>query len=137
MRHIIFVCLLMLPLAFAQADSAPANSARQLATITVGEANALIQQHKQNEQFVILDVRTPDEFAQGHLHNAKLINYRAADFSDQLNALDKSKTYLIYCRSGGRSAGALRMMDQQGFSSVYNMDGGFTEWDQAALPSTR
>jgi len=111
-----------------------AYAAQNLQTISVTESNALIQQNKSNNQFSIIDVRTPKEYAQGHLANSKLINFRDNDFETKLNELDKSKTYLIYCRSGGRSGMALTAMERLGFESVYNMDGGFNEWSSAAFP---
>ena len=64
---------------------------------------------------VILDVRTPEETAAGKIPNAVEINIQAADFEQQLNRLDKSKTYLVYCKAGGRSARACSTMEDIGF----------------------
>lgn len=111
-----------------------AHGAPNLQTISVAESNALIESHKSNANFVILDVRTPGEYAQGHLKQSQLLDFRAEGFEEKLNTLDKSKSYLIYCRSGGRSGMALKLMEKQGFQSVYNMDGGFNEWSRAEFP---
>lgn len=112
-------------------------AAQNLSTISVAESHALIQTNSDNANFIVLDVRTPAEYAQGHLQQSRLLNFRSNEFAAQLNGLDKSKTYLIYCRSGGRSGQALQLMEQQGFKSVYNMDGGFNEWRDAAFPFER
>ncbi len=82
---------------------------------------------------VILDVRTPAEVAEGVIGIPMIIDYREADFKEQLLALDKSKTYLVYCKGGGRSGQAKILMDANGFESVYDLQGGITDWRSAGL----
>jgi len=77
---------------------------------------------------VLLDVRTPEEFAQGHLKNAVNIDFNSEGFTSDLSKLDKSKTTMIYCLSGGRSGKALNQMKSDGFKEVYNMQGGILKW---------
>lgn len=78
----------------------------------------------------ILDVRTPEEFNAGYIPKAKNIDiYKGQEFLDEVNELDKSKDYYVYCRSGARSAQACALMQQQGFEKTYNLLGGITEWD--------
>lgn len=84
--------------------------------------------------FVIIDVRTPEEFSQEHIENAINLNYNSEDFSRELGKLDKAKTYLIYCKGGSRSSGALAIMKEQIFMTVYNMFGGITQWKSEGLP---
>lgn len=84
-----------------------------------------------NENAVILDVRTPEEYAAGHIPHAILINFNAPDFAARIDSLNKSKTYLVYCAAGGRSAKASTMMAEKGFKDVYNLEGGFTQWNGA------
>ena len=103
--------------------------------ITPEEALALIENNRGNPDFVILDVRTPEEFADGYIEGAINLDYHAENFSDELNKLDKNKTYLVYCRSGKRSAGALNMMEELGFNEAYNMLGGIIDWEEAGLPT--
>ncbi|MGD1843570.1 MAG: rhodanese-like domain-containing protein [Thermonemataceae bacterium] len=79
---------------------------------------------------IVLDVRTPEEYSEGHLPNAKLINFYDEDFKEQLNQLDKTKTYYVYCKAGGRSTKATELMASQGFTKVYNMEGGFSKWEE-------
>ena len=104
--------------------------------ITPQEAFTLIQNNKNNPDFVIIDVRTPGEFAEGHIENAINIDYYSETFRDELNNLDKNKTYLIYCRSGGRSGNALDIMEELNFREVYNMSGGIRQWTAEGLPIT-
>ena len=84
----------------------------------------------------IVDVRTPDEFAKGHLQNAKNIDWNGADFSKQTALLDKSKPVFIYCFSGRRSAAAASQMRSEGFKEVYELNGGMMKWRAANLPET-
>lgn len=92
--------------------------------------NAQSFQHKteDTENTVILDVRTPQEYQEGHIPGAVNINIQDPDFMDELDELAPDKTYLVYCRSGVRSAKACQMMGSQGFEKLYNLDGGILEW---------
>lgn len=92
-----------------------------------------------NEQFkaiskdtsvVILDVRTPEEYNNGHIPSAKNIDVlQSSAFKEQIAALPKNKTYLLYCRSGKRSATALNIMKENGFVNVKHLRNGFSGWD--------
>ncbi len=84
-----------------------------------------------NEDIVLIDVRTPEEFMQGHLDGAKLINFYDANFQEEVKKLDTAKKYVVYCRSGGRSAKSVNAMKKLGFSEVYNMSGGVLAWQSA------
>lgn len=88
-----------------------------------------IQLTESEENSVILDVRTPQECAEGIQPDAELLNFLDnVNFISGLEKLDKSKTYFLYCRSGNRSAKACMIMDQMGFSKTYNLLGGMLEW---------
>lgn len=89
-----------------------------------------------NIDFQLVDVRTPGEFNSGHLKNADNIDYNDRRFLTEINTLDKTKPTYIYCRSGGRSAGAMKDMLALGFTEVYNMTGGIKAWNGAKLPTT-
>lgn len=80
------------------------------------------------KDIVVLDVRTPPETAQGMIEGAIEIDIKNPDFVQQIQKLDKDKTYLIYCRSGRRSVTACNIMAEQGFSKLYNMLGGYNAW---------
>lgn len=86
---------------------------------------------------VVLDIRTPEEFDEGHLEGAVMVDFYATDFGDQLDALDKDVPYLMYCRSGNRSAQAASMMEDLGFEVVYELDGGIVTWANAGYPIVR
>lgn len=78
---------------------------------------------------VIVDVRTPEEYAEGHLEGAVLIDLQdEAAFAEQVAALDPAGTYAIYCRSGNRSAAAMEHFAQRGFESYYDLAGGIGSW---------
>jgi len=84
---------------------------------------------KADENSVILDVRTPEEYEEEHIPNSLLIDIKESqNFVDKVKQLDKSKSYYVYCRSGGRSAMACSIMEQMGFEDVSNLEGGITEW---------
>lgn len=79
---------------------------------------------------VILDVRTPQECAEGIIPNAVEIDIlNSENFISKIEELDKSKDYFIYCRSGSRSGQACSIMEQMGFNSTYNLKGGMLEWN--------
>jgi rhodanese-related sulfurtransferase len=82
----------------------------------------------------ILDVRTPEEYAEVHLENATLVDFRAADFEQKVGELDRDATWLVHCRSGGRSMGALDVMKKLGFKHLHHLDGGMLAWQAAELP---
>jgi len=98
------------------------------------EAYLLIQKNISNKKFVILDVRTPEEFISEHIENAVNLDYYSATFKNDLDRLDKNSIYLIYCRSGNRSGNALTMMKDLGFREVYNMLGGIVNWKAEKFP---
>jgi rhodanese-related sulfurtransferase len=77
---------------------------------------------------VILDVRTPGEFAEGFIEGAQNIDFQSENFANEIAALDKKATYAIYCRSGNRSGQAAKIMHDAGFHDVYNLDGGVIDW---------
>jgi rhodanese-related sulfurtransferase len=105
-----------------------------LKKITAQEAYTLIQDNKGNENFLILDVRTPEEIANGAIENSIKIDYYSDTFLEEIDELDKENTYLVYCRSGGRSGEATKLMEELGFQKVYDMSGGFSQWEAEDLP---
>jgi len=76
----------------------------------------------------ILDVRTPKEYAEGHVNGSVNINYFDKDFKDQVGKLERAKPVYVYCHSGGRSSKAMNIMKSQGFTTVYNLTGGYAAW---------
>ena len=86
------------------------------------------------EGVAILDVRTPEEFAEGFIEGARNIDFYRDDFEIEINSLDKESSYALYCRSGKRSGQAAQMMQEAGFLSVSNLDGGMIDWANAGMP---
>jgi len=82
---------------------------------------------------VLLDIRTPEEYAESRIAGAVNIDFYAADFSTRLGALDRDTTYVIYCRSGNRTTAALDIFRDLGFSSVHAVDGGIQAWQGTGL----
>lgn len=87
-----------------------------------------------SEGAVVLDVRTPEEFSQGHLEHAVNVDWNSADFDKRIAKMDKSSTYFVYCLSGGRSGSAAADMRAKGFTNVIEMEGGMMAWRAAKLP---
>lgn len=135
-KFILIITILLLTLT-ALISGCSQNDGRVLKRVSVDEAYRLIQENKNSPDFIIIDVRTPQEYALGHIDGAINIDYYSPTFKDELDKLDKSKTYLIYCRTGHRSSNALKIMDELGFEKVYEMSGGITEWMAKGYPVVR
>ncbi len=85
----------------------------------------------------ILDVRTPGEYSEGHLADAKNIDYYKDDFKQQVSKLDKNKPVFVYCKAGGRSGSATEILTELGFTKIFDLQGGITSWKQANKPVTK
>jgi rhodanese-related sulfurtransferase len=107
-----------------------------LQNISVVEAHNLIGVDKDNPDFKILDVRTQAEYQSGHLANAFNIDIYSQDFESQLGQLDRNQQYLVYCRTGARSAQASQTMFKLGFSHIFNMLQGINEWIASGYTTT-
>lgn len=97
-------------------------------------ASELITKNKGDSRFVILDIRTPREFKAGHLPNSIMIDFYSNAFLDKIKQLDKTKTYLVYCRSGNRSGRSMRLFKKLSFQKVYHMNSGIIGWNSEDLP---
>lgn len=83
---------------------------------------------------VVLDVRTPAEFAAGHLPNAVNVDVESPDFASRIATLDKEASYAVYCRSGSRSGVAVEQMVDEGFTDVQHLAGGIVDWQSKGGP---
>jgi rhodanese-related sulfurtransferase len=125
----------MKPLAIILAALLPLTSCSQGETKTDDRPPAVARWIKATPDAQILDVRTKEEFATGHLANARLIPWTDADFAERAaKELDPSKPLLVYCRSGARSAKASTALSKLGFKSIRNLDGGITAWTKDGQP---
>lgn len=127
---LMFVVIVLMQLACARQDSAIVNE-----NLSVSEARQLIEKSKNDTNFVLLDVRTPQEYEAGHIAGAKLLNFRSPDFEEQVKNLPKNKSYLLYCRTGHRSGMAKEIFKKYGLK-VQHMVGGITAWKEKGLPVT-
>jgi len=114
----------------ARADDKPEAAPAAHKNVGVEEFEKLTKQPGN----VVLDVRTPSEYRNGHLKDAVLIDFMGKDFEEKVKALDKSKTYLVHCQVGGRSAKACAKLDKMGFTNVVNLEGGYKAWEKAGKP---
>ena len=90
-----------------------------------------------NKNVQLVDVRTPEEYNEAHIENAINIDVNGNNFTNEIAKLDKSKPVYIYCRSGGRSANAANIMQQEGFKTVNDLDGGFLNWQSKGYQSSK
>lgn len=132
-RYVVWAVTLALSLAAA----APLVAGSAITDVTVDQGRELVQRRAGQVDFIILDVRTPEEFAEGHLTGAMNMNALAPDFAARLAALDRGKAYLVYCRSGNRSTKAVQAMERLGFRSVSHMVEGILGWQKKGLPLSR
>ncbi len=98
------------------------------------EAWELIIKNRKGDDLVIIDVSTPREYKGLHLEGAINVNLFSRFFKSRLDVMDKSRTYVIYCKMGGRSKIAKKLMQQLGFRKVYNIVGGTLLWKEERLP---
>ena len=91
------------------------------------EATKMIEK---NPDMVVLDIRTPEEFASGHIPASINIDYKAENFESELKKLDRSKSYLMHCRSGRRSTAALDIFSKLGFDHIIHIDDGILGWNK-------
>jgi rhodanese-related sulfurtransferase len=97
----------------------------EITSVSIASLDSLKGVHP---DYVLLDVRTPKETAEGMIPGAIEVDYKATDFKSKLRDLEKDKTYLIYCRSGRRSLNTAKIMDEMGFEKVIDLAGGHKRW---------
>lgn len=93
----------------------------------------LFQEQLQTNKGQLIDVRTPEEYASGHILNAKNMDFYANDFNTQLMQLNQEETVYVYCRSGGRSGKTAKQLEGMGFKKVYDLKGGMMAWEKENL----
>lgn len=130
-RYSILLLLSIVPLIHSCSNGPCGSSETQV------PASVFAEKIKSCPDAVLIDVRTPEEFAKGHLPDARNINWNGNDFKTQVNQLDKQKPVLIYCLSGARSAAAAERMRSDGFKTVIELQGGIMKWRGANLPETK
>ena len=103
-------------------------------TVSAADAASLLDDRP---EVAIIDVRTPEEFGEGHIAGATMLDFYRADFRDRIAELDRDAPYVIYCRSGNRSGQTKDIMAELGFTDVTDIDGGVVAWVQAGYGLVR
>ncbi len=106
-------------------------------TIQPKDALKMIEEHEDDSNLVILDIRPEDEFEVEHIPGAINLDYEGHEFKRKVQNIDKNKNYIIYCRSGVRGEYFMGIMKELGFPHVYNILGGFVGWKVSKLPLTK
>jgi rhodanese-related sulfurtransferase len=131
-----FASLLLTATALAE-DKAPSTTvaksaeAAKVQDITPDQAERLL---KENKEAVVLDIRTTEEFKEGHIAGATNLDFLEDDFSEKIAKLDPNKPYILHCASGGRSSKALQKLKDAKIGTIYHMNGGIKAWEQAGKP---
>ncbi|MCL6261024.1 rhodanese-like domain-containing protein [Aquiflexum sp. TKW24L] len=95
-----------------------------------------IKGHK-GKKAVILDIRTPEETAEGYIEGATFVNWTGGNFEEEVSKLNKKKTYYVYCRSAKRTIPATEKMKELGFTKIYMLEGGLNNWVESGKPVTK
>ncbi|MCF8236095.1 MAG: hypothetical protein K9G67_14005 [Bacteroidales bacterium] len=103
-------------------------------TISQEKAVLMMEENHHNADFMVLDLRTPAEYAEGHIEGAVNLDFKNECFTGSLETMDRDKTYLIHCRTVNKAGKTLDIMKELGFKEVYLMDGGFKAWKENDRP---
>lgn len=114
----------------ASTESTTSTQTTKINTIQLSE----FKEKLATKEYQLIDIRTPEEFNSGYIADAMNIDYYSNTFLSELNKLDKSKKYLIYCRTGSRTGNAIKLMKEAGFTEVYDLKGGITLWQSSGEP---
>jgi rhodanese-related sulfurtransferase len=129
----VVVCAILFRPSFLRAEGATGG----YTILSPSGTREMLTKRSGDPDFVLLDVRTRQEFDAERIAGAVVVDYRSPSFRDQISKLDRSKTYLVYCRTGNRTNGAVKVMRELGFPNVYVFSGGITKWKEAGFPTTR
>ena len=118
-------------------DTVEAPISQSIELINAADASQLLTDNEGSTDFVILDIRTPEEFNSGRIAESVNIDFYESSFAAELDKLDKDKTYFVYCNSGNRSGSAMGTMRDLGFVDVYDLDGGIQAWYNSGFDITQ
>ena len=125
--HFLFISLLWISLVSCgqkQKDGSADQDGSKISLISSTELN------KANKDILLIDVRTPEEYASGHLENSVNIDYKADNFKELIAELDTNQDVYVYCKVGGRSNNSAKMMEKMGFKKIYDLEGGILQWEK-------
>jgi rhodanese-related sulfurtransferase len=126
-------CVFLLRPSFLRAQDATSG----YPNLSPSEARETIGKRSGDPGFVLLDVRTPKEFDAERIEGAVMVDYLSPSFRDEMAKRDRAKFYLVYCRTGTRTNGAVKVMRELGFRNGSVIGGGITKWKEAGFPTAR
>ncbi len=133
--HFLFISLLWISLMSCgqqqKEGSDDQSTGSKISLISPAELN------KVNKDILLIDVRTPEEYASGHLENSVNIDYKADNFKELVAELDTNQDVYVYCKVGGRSNSAAKMMKKMGFKKIYDLEGGIKNWEKNDLKTVK
>lgn len=123
MKNIFGLSILFVVMSLSSCQDTSKNDAIQV--VTAEEMQTLLEL----DDVQLIDVRTPEEYADGYIENFQNIDFLSATFDEDILELDKNKPVILYCRSGGRSAKCAKKMLEAGFVKIYDLQGGISKWE--------
>jgi thioredoxin 1 len=133
MKNVFSIALLFMATIFGACQNTETSAQSQAIKETI-PADQFEKKLAATQNAQLVDVRTSEEFADGHLANSVNMNVNREDYKEMFGTLDKNKPVFVYCKAGSRSANAAKIMEQMGFKEIYNLDGGIMKWDAAGKP---
>ena len=127
MKRIILLLLISSTITFGCKEEASEASVKIVSAQEMKELSQL-------EDVQLLDVRTPEEYAEGYIEGFQNIDFLSETFQDDIEKLDKTKPVIVYCKSGGRSGRCSKLMLEKGFQTIYDLEGGITKWESDGNP---
>ena len=121
MKQLLVILFLVSAFAFSCKEETPAEGVKLVTPEEMKELSQL-------EDVQLIDVRTPEEYVEGYIEGFRNIDFYSETFQDDIEKIDKSKPIIVYCRSGGRSGKCSKLMQEKGFTKIYDLDGGITKW---------
>lgn len=115
-------------------DPAAAGAPTPGSPVRVGPVDAQVLLSAPPPGLIVLDVRTPEEFAEGHLDGARMIDFQSPTFLEEVATIDRDAPIFVYCRSDNRSGQAVAAMEELGFTNMTELEGGIVAWQAAGLP---
>lgn len=133
MKHTLYTIALVLMAFIGHSCASVGSESTEIQGPKAGGIKSLLSNDfnskEKDSNTVVIDVRSPEEIASGFIPGTDLfINFFDENFQNELQKLDKTKTYIVYCHSGNRSGKAASIMEQLGFTSIYNLQGGISSW---------
>ncbi|MEP2936987.1 MAG: rhodanese-like domain-containing protein [Gilvibacter sp.] len=123
------ISILLIAVTMVAVNACEETKASEIEQITVDQMSEALK----NDSIQLLDVRTTDEYIESHLENAHNICVTDNDFKEKAENLNRDEPVYVYCKKGGRSAKAAKILQEMGFTKIYDMTGGILLWEEAGL----